>query len=263
MTASAPPSATVHVHTNRQTRSLSLSTSLIQSCMRLDDPDTLVLDYTRTMMGFLLLHPAPRSVLMVGLGGGSMAKYIHRHLPTTHLTVVELLPEVIAERDAFAIPPDDARLRIVCADGSQHVRQAGASHDVILLDAFDGQGIPPALCTRGFYEACRRALTPDGVLVVNVQADTDATREIVARIRKAFGTGVLEVESDEGGNTLVTAGALAGMHAADAAFESRWAALPPVHQTTLAVSSVRLQRALARLRGATSLPSRPFTEPTS
>ena len=51
----------VHVHTNRQTRSLSLSTTLIQSCMRLEDPDELVLDYTRTMMGCLLYtSPSPR-----------------------------------------------------------------------------------------------------------------------------------------------------------------------------------------------------------
>jgi len=113
----------VHVHTNRQTRSLSLSTTLIQSCMRLEDPDELVLDYTRTMMGALLLNPTPRHVLMIGLGGGSMLKYLHRHVPEADLTAVEISQEVIDLRDDFCLPPDSERLHIVCADGAEFMRK--------------------------------------------------------------------------------------------------------------------------------------------
>ena len=52
-----------------------------QSRMRAGAPDELVVDYTRTMLGALLLHPAPRRIGMVGLGGGSQAKFCLRHLP--------------------------------------------------------------------------------------------------------------------------------------------------------------------------------------
>ena len=86
------------LHQNSQTLSLSFESSLIQSCMRLADPDELVLDYTRAMMGFLLFNPAPRSVLMIGLGGGALHKYIHKHLPETDLTTVEINPGVIELR---------------------------------------------------------------------------------------------------------------------------------------------------------------------
>jgi len=91
-----PPMSDVpRLHENSQTMSLSFEGTLIQSCMRLADPDDLVLDYTRTMMGALLFNPQPRRVLMIGLGGGSMLKYLHRHVPGADLTVVEISQEVI------------------------------------------------------------------------------------------------------------------------------------------------------------------------
>ena len=223
----------VHVHTNRQTRSLSLSTTLIQSCMRLEDPDELVLDYTRTMMGALLLNPTPRHVLMIGLGGGSMLKYLHRHLPDTVFTVVEISQAVIDLRNDFLIPPDSGRLRTVCDDGARFVRElarklvdadrpAEAHFDVILVDGFDGTGLPPALSSRRFYEDCRRVLADDGVLVANVQADTARSREIRQRLSRAFDGALISVESDEGGNEVMLASSLAQWQATLAGFEARW-----------------------------------------
>jgi len=54
-------------------RVLQIGGNAIQSAMRLDAPDRIELDYVRAMMVFLLFRPGPREVLMVGLGGGSMA----------------------------------------------------------------------------------------------------------------------------------------------------------------------------------------------
>jgi spermidine synthase len=237
---------TPHLHGNSQTLSLSFASTLIQSCMRLDDPIDLVLDYTRVMMGFLLLNPAPRSLLMIGLGGGSMLKYLHSHLPDTDLTTVELHPEVIALREDFHIPPDDARMRVVCADGARFVRHPPHVYDVILVDGFDGHGLPSALCSRSFYSDCRAALSPDGILVANVQADTAQTRQIGARLQKVFDKAVLSVPSEEGGNDILTATSRDTLARAQVEFDARWSALPAVHRSTLAVSSTRFQRALLR-----------------
>jgi len=119
-------------------------------------------------------------------------------------------------------------------------------YDVILVDGFSGAGLPDALCSRSFYQHCRAALAPDGVLVANVQADTEQTRDIAQRLRKAFSSCVVTVESDEGGNEIMTASSKSVLEACTMAFEPRWAALPPEHQATLAVSSSRLQRALLK-----------------
>ena len=250
VTPSDPP----RLHSNRQTLSLSFTSSLIQSSMRLDAPDELVLDYTRAMMGFLLVNPAPRHVLMIGLGGGSMLKYLHRHLPEAVFTVVEISQAVIDLRDDFHIPPDGARLRTVCDDGaaflSRSAREAamvGPRFDVILVDGFDGAGLPAALSTRRFYEDCRLALTDDGVLVANVQADTASTRDIHQRLSRAFAGAVASVESDEGGNEVMLAATLPQWQALQRAFEARWLALETAHRDTLSVSSTRLERALRKL----------------
>jgi spermidine synthase len=235
------------LHTNSQTVSLSFASSLIQSCMRLDAPDELVLDYTRAMMGFLLFDAAPRSILMIGLGGGSMLKYLHRHLPDADLTAVEINQGVIDMRHDFHIPPDSERLRIVCADGAVFVRKPPRAYDLILVDGFTGEGLPDALSSRGFYQHCRKALSPQGLLVANVQADTQQTREVMQRLNKVFEGAVVSVESDEGGNEIAIAAAGVDVLAQGLAhFDKRWAALQAEHQATLAVCSTRLQRALLR-----------------
>lgn len=242
----SPETETPRLHTNSQTISLSFESSLIQSCMRLDAPDDLVLDYTRAMMGFLLFNPAPLTILMIGLGGGSMLKYLRKHLPQAHVTAVEINQDVIDMRQDFHIPPDDEHLHIVCADGARFVVHPPRAYDIILVDGFTGEGLPEALCTRAFYQHCRRALTPGGMLVANVQADTEQTREVLSRINKAFPGGWVSVESDEGGNEIAYAGAPELMASADAQFDQRWALLAAEHQATLAAISTRVQRDLIK-----------------
>ena len=89
-------------------RCLHLGSSTVQSAMRISDPFELVLSYTRAMMGFLLFAPEPSRVAMIGLGGGSLPKFIRHHMPTTRITVVENNPRVIAAaRSYFEVPDDD------------------------------------------------------------------------------------------------------------------------------------------------------------
>ena len=80
----------------RGLRTLHVGGEAIQSSMRLEDPYALALDYTRCMMAFLLFHPEPREALMIGLGGGSLAKFFFRKFKQTSIRVVELDPRVVA-----------------------------------------------------------------------------------------------------------------------------------------------------------------------
>jgi spermidine synthase len=149
-----------------ETRQLLFSLDFIQSAMRVDDPFALEFAYTRKMMAFVLFVPKPRHVLMVGLGGGSLAKFCHRHLPRTRLTVVEVDPDVIALRGEFKVP-DDERLAIVQADAAEYLPSAEGDTDVLLLDGFDSRGIAPAFLNRGFYRTARRRLRAGGIAVAN------------------------------------------------------------------------------------------------
>ena len=117
----------------------------VQSSMSLLNPYALEFEYTRLMMGFLLFDHDPAHMLMIGLGGGSLPKFCHRYLPQTSIDVIEIDPGVIALRDAFHVPPDDARFRVIAADGKDYLHDGPAPVDVLLIDAYDGQGMPAAL----------------------------------------------------------------------------------------------------------------------
>jgi spermidine synthase len=186
-------------------RSLHFTMGETQSSMRADRPDDLTIDYTRTMMGFLLLRPGPREIVMIGLGGGSMAKFCHRHLPSARITVVENNPGVIQLRHEFQVPDDDERLSVVAADGAAFMRGFTGAADVLLVDGFDQDGQPPALCSQAFYADCRRALASGGVLVVNLHVDDPGHDVHTGRIADAFEGNVMQVVASRQANCVIFA----------------------------------------------------------
>lgn len=195
-----------YVHETLDTRALHFSISEIQSRMKVQRPDALDLAYTRTMMAFLLLVPRPETLAMIGLGGGSMAKFCHRQLPDTRIEVVEINPHVIALRERFQVPPDDARLRVRRGDGADFVRQTQDRLDVLLVDGFDHEGQPPALCSQAFYDDCRTALRADGLLVANLHTAHPEFQLHAARLERAFDGEVLFVGDRDCSNTIAFAG---------------------------------------------------------
>ncbi|WP_197412325.1 MULTISPECIES: fused MFS/spermidine synthase [unclassified Sphingopyxis] len=167
-------------------RSLLANWAFVQSAMSIEDPDMLILDYTRRMMGFLLFHPSPVTIEIIGLGGGSLAKYCHRYLPDTSIVAVEIDPDVIAVREQFFMPPESERFEIVWDDGAEFVRRDTRSCDVLLVDGFDKDGQPAQLCSSSFYRDCHSRLKPGGILVVNLCDDYWKHGSILARIREHF-----------------------------------------------------------------------------
>ena len=186
-------------------RSLHFSMAAIQSRMHLLRPDALELEYTRLVMGWLMLRPAAQKLAMIGLGGGSIAKFCHRHLPRTSMVVAEIDPRVIALRCAFEVPPDDARLRVVECDGAVFVATTQQRFDVLIIDAFDADGMPATLGTPRFYDDCLDVLTTDGLLAVNLHAGHPQHAVYVDRIAGSFGQRVLRVTDRDGCNTVVFA----------------------------------------------------------
>ena len=194
-----------YVHEGRGYKALHFSISEVQSRMALADPDALTLAYTRLMMGCLLLTPAPGRIAMVGLGGGSLVKFCHRHLPDAHIEVAEVNPHVLALRDEFRIPPDDGRLSVVHADGAAFVRHLAEPVDVMMVDAFNSEGMPPRLGSQRFYDDCYGSLQADGVLVVNLHAGHRHFDAYVGRIQRSFDDAVLVVEDGDLSNSVVFA----------------------------------------------------------
>lgn len=198
-----------------EARSLYFSLAFTQSQMRIKAPDALELAYTRKMMAFLLFVPQAKKILMLGLGGGSLAKFCHRHLPAADITAVEISPTVIAFRDQFLLPPDGERFRIVEADAVDHVAQPGEAADVIMVDAFDRHGAAPDACTREFYDNVRRRLSGRGVAVINLASERREREAYLDALRDVFAENIVTLPVPDDGNTIAFA-------FRDPNFEPRW-----------------------------------------
>jgi spermidine synthase len=186
--------SSIAVSDSRGLRTLHVGGDAIQSSMRLDDPFALALDYTRCMMAFLLFHPAPREALMIGLGGGSLAKFFHRRLRATRVRVVELDERVVsAARTQFALPPDDARLAVEIGDGADALSPECC--DALVVDAYHDEEHVQKLASAQFYDAAYLALAEPGALVVNFMDDDPKFDQYMRRLELAFGGAVLAMKA--------------------------------------------------------------------
>ncbi len=229
-------------------RSLQFDGVTIQSQMAVDDPGALVLDYTRSIMGFLLLHPAPRHIAMIGLGGGSLVKYCLENLPETTVTAVEINPDVIALREAFGIPQDGPRLRVLCRDGADYVRNPGESPDVLIVDGFDVAGIPGQLCSAGFYDHCCAMLAEGGMVVLNLWSGDPRYGVHASRIRESFDGRVVVVRAGEDSNRIVFASKDRHFPPGRRELLERAQALSAAHPIGLVPLAQRIQHSLERRR---------------
>jgi spermidine synthase len=176
----------------------------VQSAMNLLYPERLSLAYTRKMMAFLLFNQTPARILLLGLGGGSLAKFCYWRLPRATITAVELNSDVIALREAFRIPADNERFRVIRAEAANYVEDSSRPKDVILADACDRAGVAPECDTLEFYRRAYHRLSPGGVFVANLCVDTPGSAQI-RRIRTVFGDHCMTLRVKQDGNVIVFA----------------------------------------------------------
>lgn len=139
-----------------------------QSVVRLGDPDHLGLPYSRVALAGLALCETPRRILVVGLGGGTLPAFLHKHYPDATIDVAEIDPDVVFVAKQFFGFREDERMRVHVADGRAFIEGVRQPYDAILLDAFGADSVPAHLTTQEFLRAVRRAVTPGGVVVGNV-----------------------------------------------------------------------------------------------
>ncbi len=204
--------------------------SLVQSTMQLNRPDQLDLAYTQKMMAFLPFYPRPKGLLLLGMGGGSLAKFCYRHLPRADITVVEIDPDVIAFRNAFRVPADDDRFRILWGDAAAYLPTHTLRTDIIMVDAFDGLGIAPELSSPDFYAQAYQKLSSNGILVMNLAGDKAGYDDPLAQLAHCFDDRVLSLKVRDGGNQIAFA-------FKNPDFQPMWNRLKPV--------AIELERKLA------------------
>jgi spermidine synthase len=185
-------------------------TGIVQTVIDRDRPHRLQHSYSQSMLAGLIYRPAAESVLLIGLGGGAIVRYLNHEFPSVRLDVVEIDPAIVRiARDWFGTVAGP-RTRIFVADGHEYLRRSTERYDLILLDAYldpgpltDATGYPLTLKNSDFYRALHERLRPDGVVLFNLIDGKDG-EAYLASIRSAFAaTQVYRVPG--GGNQIVLA----------------------------------------------------------
>ena len=165
----------------------------IQTRVNLKEPQTLVSPYARGMFASYLYRPDPRRVLIVGLGGGAMVRFLTHHEPQVQIDAVEIDPAVVRLADQFFGVRSGGNVRIHTADAVTFVESTADRFDLILMDAFlrpsgdtDATGVPAGLKTKAFLSRLKGALTPGGVVAFNIN-EHDTIADDIAAVTAVFG----------------------------------------------------------------------------
>ena len=146
-----------------------------QTCINLNYPKRMVFSYTQMSMASLLLNPNPASVLIVGLGGGTLPMALRDLLPEALIDTVEIDEAVVRVAKEYFGYREDEYNRAIIRDARVYGKRSalrGLTYDLIILDAFNGEYIPEHLMTVEFLEEMRALLSDDGVLVANTFASS-------------------------------------------------------------------------------------------
>lgn len=193
-------------------RYLHLGTEWVQGSMLLDKPFEIELEYAQRMMVWLLFvapaSVAKRHAMQLGLGAGALTKFCWRKL-RMKTTAIELNPQVIAAcRLWFKLPPDDARLSVILGDAAEVVAHEHwrGQVDALQVDLYDHEAAAPVLDSQAFYADCRKLLTEDGCMTVNLFGRSSSFSLSLQKIVAAFGPGAVWVfRPTREGNTIVLA----------------------------------------------------------
>ena len=150
-------------------------TAVVESRMDIARPQNLLVPYTQSMFASHFLLPEPEHVLIIGLGGGSMVRFLEHHQPEVRIDTVEIDPTVIEIADDYFGTRPTERSRIFERDGFEFLDDPPAVYDIIYMDAFlkpsedtDGSGTHLRLKTRAFIEGLKQRIHPEGLIVFNV-----------------------------------------------------------------------------------------------
>jgi spermidine synthase len=161
-----------------------------QSCIDLQQPNRLMFEYTQMMLGSLLLDPDPRSILIIGLGGGTLPRTLGKLLPEADIDVVEIDPAVVSVATQYFNYQPGAHQHVYEEDGRAYVRRmlrTDKHYQLIMLDAYDNQYIPEHLLTQEFLTQVRSLLAPNGIVAANTFSSSRLYQNESVTYRAVFG----------------------------------------------------------------------------
>ena len=187
-------------------RSLHFNSLSIQSRMQRSEPERLVIEYTQAMMLALAFHMTPKRALLIGLGGGSQARFLLKHFPDCHIDVVEIEPAVTELAHHFFSLPHTERLLVHHTDTEGFIDHIDIqpTYDLVLIDAFDASGPVASIFNPGLLQSIQGLMTRDGICAINMwQTDARAYAALCHTIEASFQAPVYDIPLTEDPENIV------------------------------------------------------------
>ena len=178
-----------------------------QTCKDMRNPKRVVFPYVRMTLSGLLVNPKPESVLVVGLGGGTIPVLLAELYPAADIKVVEIDPAVITVAKTYFDFFETDKLTVDAADARVYIKRAKLrkqKYDLVILDAFTGEYIPEHLMTAEFLQETKDLLTENGVLIANTFSSSKLYDHESTTYAEVFGR-FLNLKMPETGNRVIVA----------------------------------------------------------
>lgn len=158
---------TVTVYDEGDCYILSFATHDEQSRCLKAAPHILQYDYTQAML-LVLLFCRPKRVLLLGLGGGSLASALYHAVAGIHITAVELRVPVIEAAQRYFQLPRAKRIELIQQNADEFLLDNTMRKvDVIFADLYDATGTAAVQLREDFIRRCAVLLKEQGWLVLN------------------------------------------------------------------------------------------------
>ncbi|WP_298609150.1 methyltransferase domain-containing protein [uncultured Thiothrix sp.] len=165
---------------------LSFATNDEQSRCLKAAPHILQYDYTQAML-LVLLFCQPKRVLLLGLGGGSLATALHHAVKNIHITAVELRANVIEVAHRYFQLPRAKRLEVIQQNADDFLfNHQLRKVDVIFADLYDASGTAEVQLRADFIHRCADLLKEQGWLVLNCWQEQQDDPYLRSALREHF-----------------------------------------------------------------------------
>jgi spermidine synthase len=174
-------------------RHLRFGNSIRQSSINKERPFKLQTKYTRDMAKvFDHYKDIPETILILGLGAGTIPSYLYHRFPKTKIYVVEILPELKEIASDYFSMPRNERLEIVIGDAYDYIMETQIQFDLIFMDVFGKNTIPKKFSTEKFYIGLSKLTSSAGYVAFNTWIDPSSYNNYIRKLKTAFDTVIEE-----------------------------------------------------------------------
>jgi len=197
----------IQVVDNESIRSLYFDSLVEQSRYYFNAPLTLAFEYQVALMEEVLekAHSSRvHSILMLGLGGGSLASQLHSVLPNCQQTLIELRKAVIEIAYRYFYLPETPKITPIQADAEAFVQQSTQQYDLIIIDLYDHDSMPWVFAEEAFLSQLHHFTSTSGQILFNLwKSSPEKTLTIIQFWEQCPHTHIKTREIQSSGNIIL------------------------------------------------------------